>query len=428
MERDANPTTSVKNEVETKVKTVNRVERVITGNEAVAYGVLLARAEVITAYPITPQTSIAEKLAQFSAEGKLHGEFTNTESELSSMAICIGASVGGVRAFTATSSQGLALMHEQLHWASGARLPIVMAVVNRPLAAPWNLTCDQSDSLAQRDTGWLQLYCSDNQEVIDTTIQAFKIAEATGVPTMVCLDGVYLSHTAAPIAIPDQPDVDAFLPPYNAVFRIAAGGYKLYTNNEKEANAGPTMRYFLSRYRQHQRVIGALQTIERVNAEFAEQFGRSYPAVDCYRMEDAEVAVAISGSATGTVREIVDEQRDAGVKVGMVKMRVFRPFPSDLVRQAVGGLKKLAVIDRNLSPGVGGVFYQEIRAALQGKVDNLPVYGYISGLGGEDITPELVEKAIRYTIEHEVPRAGFAWLGLNEEGEDELDRDDVKVW
>lgn len=428
MERNANPATSAKKEVATKVKTETRVERVLTGNEAVAYGVLLARAGVVTAYPITPQTSIAEKLAQFSAEGKLQGEYTNTESELSSMAICIGASSGGVRAFTATSSQGLALMHEQLHWASGARLPIVMAVVNRPLAAPWNLTCDQSDSLSQRDAGWLQLYCADNQEVIDTTIQAFKIAEETGVPTMMCLDGVYLSHTAAPTEIPDQAEVDAFLPPYNAIYRVGVGGYKLFTNNEKEAKAAPTMRFFLTRYRQHQRVLGALQTMERVNAEFAERFGRSYPAVESYRMEDAEIAVVISGSATGTVREVVDELRGAGVNVGMVKMRVFRPFPVDLVRAALRGVKKLAVIDRNLSPGTGGIFCQEIKAAIQGKLDSLPVYGYISGLGGEDITPELVERAIRYTIENDVPKAGNIWLGLDEEGDDEFDRDAVKIW
>ncbi len=403
------------------------LEKVLTGNEAVAYAVLLSRAEVVTAYPITPQTAIAEKLAQFSAEGKLHGRLVGTESELSSLGICIGASSGGARTFTATSSQGLALMHEQLHWASGARLPIVMAVVNRPLGAPWNLRCDQSDSLSQRDTGWLQFYCATNQEVLDSVIQAFRISEQVSLPSMVMLDGVFLSHTATQVELPTQDEVDVYLPPFEAIYP-RLGGYKLFSNRPNEKQTGDRVRYFSARYRQHQDMARALSIVERADAEFNEVFGRSYPPVECYRVEDAETVIAVSGSATGTCREVVDVLRDRGLRIGMVKIRLFRPFPQEMVLNALRNANKVAVIDRNLCPGVGGIFHQEIKAALCRDSQPPLVYGFVSGLGGEDITPELIEKAVQFTLEEDLPNGGVIWLGLDErENIDEFDRLSPKV-
>ena len=398
------------------------MERVLTGNEAVAEAVRVSRAAVVTAYPITPQSAIAEKLAQFHAEGKLHGRFVNTESELSSLSVCIGASSGGARAFTATSSQGLALMHEQLHWASGSRLPIVMANVNRPLGAPWNLQCDQSDSLSQRDTGWLQFYCATNQEVFDSIIQAFRISEQVSLPSMVMLDGVFLSHTATVVEVPEQEEVDAYLPAYAARYARRAG-HKLFADKPDDRPTVVRVRYFVARYQQHRDMSRALEVVERADAEFRERFGRGYPPVESYRMEDAEVAVVISGSAAGTCREVVEALRITGLKIGLVKMRLFRPFPRLLVRKALSGVKKVAVIDRNLCPGVGGIFWQEIKSALYGLTGGPAVYGFISGLGGEDITYRLVDKAIRFTLEEDVPEAEVVWLGLDEtENVHEFDR------
>lgn len=393
--------------------------KVITGNEAAAYGALLSRPDVICAYPITPQSRIPELISEFCAQGLLKGKFVNVESELSAIGYVSAASAGGVRVFTATSSQGLAWMHESLHNAAGSRLPIVMVIVNRSLCAPANLTTDQTDSLSQRDTGWLQFYCESNQEVLDTVIQAYRISESLSLPSMVCMDGVYLSHVAENVIIPEQEQVDAFLPPYRPGFKVEGYTYRVYQNDPPEAIGYRMDRfedYMKARFLQHKAEGGGVQTAIEVDRDFRSLFGRGYPPVEEILCDDAEVVVVMSGSAVGTCREVVERMRRQGHKIGMVKLKMFRPFPGELIRKALLGRKKVAVIERDISVGQCGIFCQEIKWALNTNVDHVftPVYGFVAGLGGLDISSDLIEKAIRYTMNEEPPRQEVLWLGLKE--------------
>ena len=393
--------------------------KVITGNEAAAFGTLLSRPDVICAYPITPQSRIPELLSQFCAQGLLKGKFINVESEMAAIGYVTGASAGGVRVFTATSSQGLAWMHEGLHNASGSRLPIVMVIVNRSLCAPANLSTDQTDSLSQRDTGWLQFYCESNQEVLDTVIQAYQISESISLPTMVCMDGVYLSHVNESVSIPEQDMVDRYLPPYDPTFRHPGYTYKLYATYPPEEVGYRTARfddYMKAKWLQHKAEGQAVETVLRANEEFETLFGRGYLPVEEYRCEDAEIVVVISGSAVGTCRGVIDSVREQGHRVGLVKLKMFRPFPRELVRKALKGRKKIAVIERDLSVGQCGIFCQEIKWALNTNVDHefTPIYGFIAGLGGLDITPALIEKAIYFTMNEDPPQQEILWLGLRE--------------
>ena len=399
--------------------------KVITGNEAAAYGALLAQAEVICAYPITPQSRIPEQISEFHAQGLLKGKFLNVESEMAALAYVTGASIAGVRVFTATASQGLAWMHEGLHWAAGARLPIVLVNVNRPLGAPWNLTCEQTDSLSQRDTGWMQFYCESNQEILDTVIQAYKISESLSLPSMVCLDGVYLSYVSETVDIPDQEKVDAYLPRYRPSYRRPGGGWKLYdAGPSRLPNVGDFMR---NRYELHKLENQCVAKAIECNEQFQAAFGRSYLPVEEYRCDDADVVLVTSGSTVGTARPVIDGMREKGYRVGLVKMKMFRPFPRELARRVLEGKGKVLVIDRNLSPGQGGIFHQELKGALCGR-DTQQIYGFVSGLGGTDITPALIEKAIMYTINADHPPEDAIWLGLAAwDDEDEYDRTTVKV-
>jgi pyruvate/2-oxoacid:ferredoxin oxidoreductase alpha subunit/pyruvate/2-oxoacid:ferredoxin oxidoreductase beta subunit len=368
--------------------------RVITGNEAAAYGALLSRPDVICAYPITPQSRIPEQLSEFHAQGLLKGALINVESEMAAIGYVIGASLGGVRVFTATSSQGLAWMHEGLHWAAGTRLPIVLVNVNRPLGSPWNLTCDQIDSLSQRDTGWMQFYCESNQEVLDSVILAYKVSEEVNLPAMVCLDGVYLSYVAESVEIPSQDMVDVFLPPYDAAFEIPSR-YKLYANRPLEEGSYLDRtgyldtNYMEDRYELHKLESRCLPAVLAADEVFQAIFGHNYPPVEEYKCEDADLAVVMAGSAVGTGRHVIDVLRDRGEKVGLLKVRMFHPFPLDLVRETLAGRKKVVVIERDISPGQCGIFYQEIKWALNmsGEGGPPPMYGFVCGLGGEDITP-----------------------------------------
>jgi pyruvate/2-oxoacid:ferredoxin oxidoreductase alpha subunit len=401
--------------------------KVITGNEAAAYGALLVGPEVVCAYPITPQSRIPEQIAEFYAQGLLKGKFVNVESEMAALGYVTGASLAGVRVFTATSSQGLAWMHEGLHWAAGTRLPIVMVNVNRPLGAPWNLTCDQIDSLSQRDTGWMQFYCESNQEILDTVIQAYRISESTCVPAMVCLDGVYLSYLSETVDIPDQALVDRYLPPYKPEHKIDGGGWKLY--DLRPGYSEPVAGDFMAdRYRLHKLENGCLQKTIECNEAFHSIFGRSYPPVEEYRCEDAEVVAVMSGSAVGTCRHVIDAMRRQGHLVGMIKIKMFRPFPGDLLRGALRGKKKALVIERDISPGQGGIFCQELKWALSGVDHPSQIFGFVSGLGGADITPRLIEEAIRFAVKTEGPVQDVIWLGLSrEKDEDEYDRKSIKI-
>ncbi|MBM4277454.1 MAG: pyruvate ferredoxin oxidoreductase [Deltaproteobacteria bacterium] len=382
------------------------MKRVITGNQAVAYGVILSRVDVVSAYPITPQTTIVEELSELIASGRLKTKFLKVESEHSAMAALIGASTGGVRTFTATSSHGLAYMHEMLHWASGARLPIVLVNVNRALGAPWNIWGDQSDSVSQRDTGWIQLYCENNQEVLDTILQAYLIAETVRLPVMVILDAFVLSHTAEAVEIPSIEEVDGFLPPFCA-------NYAIDTQEPRAYSQITTPDYFLEfRYKIQKAMEQVTEVARKVDDEFKTRFGRGYGSIERYGKEEAEVLLMTSGTVTSTSRIVIKKLMEKGLSVAGVKIKRFRPFPSDEIYNAIQGAKKIAVIDRNLSAGVGGVFAQELRASLYHREERPMVYGFISGLGGRDITPELIEEAIRYTAEHDQPEGDIVWLGL----------------
>jgi pyruvate/2-oxoacid:ferredoxin oxidoreductase alpha subunit len=385
------------------------VKKVIIGNHAVSWGAQLARVEVISAYPITPQTQIVEKLSEMCADGSLAARFIKVESEHSAMAACIGASAAGARTFTATSSHGLVYMHEMLHWAAGGRHPVVMAEVNRALGPGWNIWTDQNDSLSQRDTGWVQLYCETNQEVLDTTIQSFKIAEALDLPVMLVLDAFYLSHTAEPVDIPDQEMVDRFLPPREARFKLDV--------NDPHA-FGALVRpdsYMEMRWLQQQAMREVPGVFDKVEADWMRMFGRHYGAVESYRAEDAELLLVTSGTVTSTARFVVDRRREAGEAIGLVKVKMFRPFPTGPLREALGGVERVAVLDRNISPGHSGIFAEETRAALYDlpPEDRPEIYGYIIGLGGRDVTPSVIDEVIDRTRRSTSAEREDLWVGVS---------------
>jgi pyruvate/2-oxoacid:ferredoxin oxidoreductase alpha subunit len=384
------------------------MKRVLEGSHAVSEAVRLAKAQVMSAYPITPQTHIVEALSEYCADRTMDARFICVESEHSAMAAVIGAASGGVRTFTATSSQGLALMHELLHWASAARLPIVMAEVNRALAPGWNIWMDQTDSLAQRDTGWIQLYCEDGQDVFDATLQAFRLAEKVNLPVMVVLDAFFLSHTFEPVDVPDQDMVDRFLPPFSP--RIELDTANPFAIGQMASPAVyMEMRHSIQTAMEH-----VPNQFERVEEEFAAVFDRKYGPVETVHCDDAQVIMVVTGTAASTCRQVISDLRSQGEKVGMLKLRMFRPFPSDLIRQILGPAQKVAVIDRNFSFGASGIFAQEIRAALYNSNEHPPVFGYIAGLGGRDVTPEILAEIYWKTKNNSVPESDSVWVGLND--------------
>jgi pyruvate/2-oxoacid:ferredoxin oxidoreductase alpha subunit len=382
------------------------MKRVLEGSHAVSYGVMLSRVQVICAYPITPQTHVVERLSELCAAGELQAKFVKVESEHSAMATCIGAAAVGVRTFTATSSQGLALMHELLHWASGARLPIVMANVNRTLGAPWNIWCEQTDSLSQRDTGWLQFYCESSQEVLDTVIQAYKISERVSLPSMVVLDAFYLSHTFEPVNIPDIERVDRFLPAYQPTYRIDPKDPRSFSG------LTPPDLFTEVRYQMQQAMEEAKEVILQVDEEYHQLFGRRYGSLETYRTEDAELVLVTSGTASGTSRDVIDMYRDQGKAVGMLKIRTLRPFPSEEIRKVLKEVPKVAVIDRNISYGMGGIFAQEVKAIFANERLRPKIFGYIAGLGGRDITQETISNVIESTLEQGQPPSDLLWADL----------------
>jgi pyruvate/2-oxoacid:ferredoxin oxidoreductase alpha subunit len=384
------------------------MQQVLEGSHAVAEAVRLARVQVISAYPITPQTHIVERLSEYCADGTLDARYLRVESEHSALAALIGAASSGVRTFTATSSQGLALMHELLHWASGARLPIVMAEVNRAMAPGWNIWADQTDSLAQRDTGWIQLYCEDGQEVLDTTIQAFRLAEWVNLPVMVILDAFFLSHTYEPVDVPDQEAADRFLPPYQPRFMLDL------ENPCAFGQLSPPNIYMEMRYNIQTAMDESLAYFDQMEAEFEGIFGRRHGAVEAIQCEDAEVILITSGTVTSTSRQVVADLRHKGEKVGLLKIKLFRPFPVSIIRKLTGTASKIAVIDRNFSFGASGIFAQEIRAALCNLPAHPPVYGYIAGLGGRDVTTEVIENIYYLTKNSTAPQQESVWVGLHE--------------
>jgi pyruvate/2-oxoacid:ferredoxin oxidoreductase alpha subunit len=376
------------------------------GNHALSYGAMLGRSQVISAYPITPQTQVVELLSEMCADGTLAAEFIKVESEHSAMASCIGASVAGARAFTATSAQGLALMHEMLHWAAGGRHPIVMGNINRSMAPGWSIWTDQNDSLSQRDTGWMQFYCASNQEVLDTVLQAFKVSERLMIPSMVILDAFALSHTYEVVDVPDQALVDQYLPPFKPEIRL--------TPSDPRAFGGLTgsEHYMELRYRLQKDMEKAPGVIEETGREYEALFGRRLGLVDAYLCDDADFVFVTSGTAGYTARGAVDELRKSGLKAGNLRIKVFRPFPFAEVRRILGKVKKAAVVDRNCSYGAHGIFYQELKSALYGEAGMPPVFGYIAGLGGRDITLESFKEVAAHAMAKDRADEEIVWIGV----------------
>jgi len=377
----------------------------LNGNHAVSFGAKSSKVEVIAAYPITPQTEVVERLSTMVFNEELKAKFIKVESEHSAMAACIGAAATGARAFTATSSQGLALMHEMLHWAANARLPVVMANINRAMGPPWNIWSDQTDSLAQRDTGWLQFYCKDNQEIFDTIIQAYKICEKVSLPAMVVLDAFILSHTSEVIDIPDQKMVDNFLPSFNPKYKLDPDHPRTFGGL-----TGPDLYYEL-RYKIQEAMENALEVTKDVDKEFGKIFGRSYGLVEEYRCKDANVILVVSGSMASTAEEAVDLMRKKGKKVGLVRIRTFRPFPKDEIRKIAKGRQAIGVVDRNISFGSEGIFFQEVKSALCNEKKRGPVLGFIAGLGGRDVLIKDFENIVN-TTSRAPKNKDIVWVGL----------------
>lgn len=362
------------------------MRKFLSGNEAFAEGVRLARPQVISAYPITPQTTVVEALASMVEDGSLAAEYLHVESEHTALAAAIGAAATGARTFTATSSQGLLYMAECLTYASGGRFPIVMMNANRALALPWNIYGDQRDAMAMRDSGFVQLYVESGQEALDTMIQAYRLAEDPEVmlPVMVNLDGFTLTHTYDLVEIPDQEDVDRFLPPFKTT-------NKLDLNNPLTlcGTIGPAY-HTEGRIQQCLAFETAKKKIVEIDAEYGKIFGRSYHGMyEEYLCDDAELVLVATGSVAGTTRVVVNELRAEGRKVGMIKLRSYRPFPKEFFASISGKYKALGVVDKSISFGYDGTIYGDVKSSMYGN-GSTKMANFICGLGGRDVSKEMI--------------------------------------
>jgi pyruvate ferredoxin oxidoreductase alpha subunit len=377
------------------------------GSHAVAEAVRLCRPQVVSAYPITPQTHIVEALADFVANCQLDAEYITVENELSALSACVGASAAGSRTYSATTSQGLMLMAEVVFNAAGMRLPIIMSIANRAMGAPLSIWNDQQDSIALRDAGWLQFYAEDNQEATDLHFLAYRVAEDPSIqlPAFVCFDGFILSHTYEPVDMLSQEQVDSYLPKFNPADKLDARdpiSFGMYATPE----------YYLEfRYEMDQAQKRAKEVIAHAGKEFGAKFGRDYSTlIEGYHLEDAETAIVAMGSICGTVKDAIDEMRADGKKVGLLKIRVFRPFPSEDIIKALSKVKRVAVLDKNISLGSkGGATAIEVRDAMYGST--IPVKGYVLGLGGRDIR----KKDIREIVALCEKGTGDMFYGLRKE-------------
>jgi len=350
------------------------------GSQAVARAVALCRPEVVCAYPITPQTHIVEGVGALVKDGSLENcEFINVESEFAALSVAIGASAAGARTYTATASQGLLFMAEAVYNAAGLGLPIVMTIGNRAIGAPINIWNDHSDSMSMRDAGWIQLHAETNQEALDLHIQAFRLAEELSCPVMVCMDGFILTHAFERLDIPDQAEVDAFLPPFEPVQVLdPEDPYSI------GAMVGPDA-FTEVRYLANDKQLQALKLIPEIGDVFKEVFGRSSGGLlHEYESQDAETIVVALGSVNGTIKEVIDEMRSAGTAIGAVSICAFRPFPLDQLRDALQSAKRVVVIEKSFAPGLGGIVASDVRMALRGVGQT--VYTVIAGLGGRAIT------------------------------------------
>lgn len=383
------------------------MKRFLSGDEAFAEGVRLARPQVISAYPITPQTVVVERLSEMVEDGSLAAEYVHVESEHSALSCAIGASATGARTFTATSSQGLLYMAECLTYAAGGRFPIVMMNANRATALPWNIYGDQRDSLALLDHGWIQVYAEDNQEALDLALMAYAVAEnpAVATPVMVNLDGFALTHTYETVDVPEPAEADAFLPPYEP----AGNRFDFEHPVNIGFSAGPEYnRYF--KYWEHRDMLDAPAVVTQVEQRFAEVFGRQYPGmIETLDCDDADVILVTLGSAAGLVRSVVWQLRDQGVRAGMLRIRYLRPMPSALIAEALRGAKAVGVLEKDVSFGAEGTVFTNVNSALQQAAVGVPTYNFVGGLGGDDISEAQV-------------RGMYAMLAQAAEGTGELPR------
>ncbi len=372
-----------------------------SGNVAAASGVKLARAQVIAAYPITPQTPLTEKLSEFVDAGEMQAEYIPVESEHSALAVCIAASSTGARAFTATSANGLLYMVEQVHWAAGARLPIVMCVVNRGIGAPWTVWNDHQDSISQRDAGWIQLYACDHQQIIDTVIQAFLLAETVSIPVMVCYDGYLLSHTYMPFDVPDPDKVDEFLPAFKPAYALDPK-QPANLNTVTLPDIRPDVRgnlapgYMEIRHNLHVDLRRAIDKVAEIDARFQKIFNRGgHPFIEPYCCEDADFIAVCLGSLSYQLRDVVDELREEGLKAGVAGLRLYRPFPEQAMVELLAKAKGVVVFEKALSYGNQGALFTDIKAALYPGPARPFVKNFILGLGGREIKTADLLKTFR---------------------------------
>lgn len=392
---------------------------IITGNQAAALGAKLARVQVIAAYPITPQTPVTEALSEYVEKGELAAQYVTVESEHSALSVCAAASTVGARVFTATSGNGLAYMHEILHWAAGSRLPLVLGCVNRAVGAPWNVLNDHQDSISQRDTGWAQIYARDNQEVLDSVIQAYKMAESMYVPVMVCYDGYLLSHTVAPVSVPSQADVDRFLPPYEPLVKLdPANPVNLnqvtLADPRVDASGRLCHGYMEIRYLLQEALENCPDRIEEIDREFGASFGRSHGGLAWgHKLDDAEVVLMAMGSLACEATVAADSLREEGIKAGVLGLRVYRPFPKETMRRMLRRARLVVVFDKNVSYGYEGASCSDLRAALYHSDANPPVHNYIAGIGGRDVKARelagAAKTSLRYVEEGRAEK-GTEWL------------------
>ena len=356
--------------------------KMFDGNGAAVEAIRLARPGVIAAYPITPQSSIAEHLADEVAAGRIDAEYVRVESEHSAMSVAVGAQLTGVRVATATASVGLALMHEVCGVAAGCRLPIVMPVVNRSLVAPWSLWCDHSDTMAERDTGWLQYYCANVQEIMDLMLCAYRIAEHEEVmtPAMVCFDGFYLSHSMQRVDTPSDEEAWNFVKPYVRKNMYLDPNDVMFVND-----LCPTVEHTEMKYQQMMGFENAARVTDEVFAEYEQQFGRKLQKIETYMLDDAEVAVVTIGSMSGTGKYVVNQLREKGIKVGLLRICMFRPFPAEEVAEALKNVKVIGVVDRSSGLGAAqGPVCSEVKAACYGSTAK--IFSFVGGIAGRDIS------------------------------------------
>lgn len=391
-------------------KTQRGTYELLSGNYSAAAGAMLSRAQVVAAYPITPQSTVVEKLSEYIAKGELDAKFIPVESEHSAMSVLASASAGGARTFTATARQGLVLMHEVLHWTGRGRCPIVMAVVTASLGPPPDIAMEQDDAPGQRDTGWLQFYCQTNQEILDTIIQAYRIAETVSLPVMVVFDGFIMSHTYEPVFVPAQEVVDGFLPPRQTKFKLDPDHPWRFFASPGAVAGAPYMSKLRRRVQDAHEI--AKEVTKQVHEEFYQHFGRRYDIFECYRTEDAEVILVAMTSVASMAHDVIDEMREEGKKVGLLRVRMFRPFPVQEIAAVLQNASKIAVIDRNVSYGRSGILALELRAAMYAAAKKPPIFGFIGGVAGLSLKMENIRYAIEYSYAHEEPEGEIIWLGI----------------